>query len=244
MGCPGLTKRGRGSDRGELVDLAVQLVRLGQERAHLRGNILDGLARAGLHDRLSALTSVPGFAKHPLLQVSQLLAEEFRREVTACVPGLINEIGQHVMEHVRAQRPVQGIPDDVRCRFRHHLIDHEPVGAHDLIQPAPLRRVRPSALARRRTSVRRAGKAETVRSGTLQLYYTSKQTEGRTNPETHWGTRNPPRPQKTRPGSRFPRPLLPPPKTTTDPAAPMTVENGARSEEHTSELQSLRHLVC
>jgi len=36
-------------------------------------------------------------------------------------------------------------------------------------------------------------KAERARSGTLQLYYTSKQTGGGTNPETHWGrTRNPP----------------------------------------------------
>ena len=63
-----------------------------------------------------------------------------------------------------------------------------------------------------------------ARSGTLRLYYTSKQTTGETNPETHWGTRNRPRPQeKHGPGSRFPRPLLPPPSTT-HPAAPMTGE--------------------
>ena len=36
-------------------------------------------------------------------------------------------------------------------------------------------------------------KAERAWSGTLRLYYTSKQTEEETNPETHWGkTRNPP----------------------------------------------------
>jgi hypothetical protein len=36
-----------------------------------------------------------------------------------------------------------------------------------------------------------------ARSGTQRLYYTSKQTGGETNPETHWGrTRNPPRPRK------------------------------------------------
>ena len=55
-----------------------------------------------------------------------------------------------------------------------------------------------------------------ARSGTQRLYYTSKQTGGETNPETHWGkTRNPPGPEKPRPGSRFsPRPpLLPPPKS-------------------------------
>ena len=70
-------------------------------------------------------------------------------------------------------------------------------------------------------------RAETVRSGTLQLYYTSKQTGGGTNPETHWGTRNRPRPRKTTapvPGS--PDPSCLPPKTTTDPAAP-TTEEGA-----------------
>lgn len=39
-------------------------------------------------------------------------------------------------------------------------------------------------------------KAERLRSGTLHLCYTSKQTPGRTNPETHWGTRNRPRPRK------------------------------------------------
>ena len=54
-------------------------------------------------------------------------------------------------------------------------------------------------------------KAERAWSGTLRLYYTSKQTEEETNPETHWGTRNRPRPQENHgPGSRFPRPLLPP----------------------------------
>jgi hypothetical protein len=50
-------------------------------------------------------------------------------------------------------------------------------------------------------------KAETVRSGTLHLYYTSKQTGGRTNPETHWGTRNPPGPKNT---ARFQVPQTPP----------------------------------
>ena len=57
-----------------------------------------------------------------------------------------------------------------------------------------------------------------ARSGTLRLYYTSKQTEGETNPETHWGTRNRPRPHKNHgPGSRFPRPLLPPPENNDGP---------------------------
>ena len=68
-----------------------------------------------------------------------------------------------------------------------------------------------------------------ARSGTLRLYYTSKQTTGETNPETHWGTRNRPRPQENHgPGSMFPRPLLPPPeKQRQTPAAPMTTESGA-----------------
>ena len=71
-------------------------------------------------------------------------------------------------------------------------------------------------------------RAETVRSGTLQLYYTSKQTGGGTNPETHWGTRNRPRPRKTTapvPGS--PDLSCLPPKTTTDPATPMTEEGAS-----------------
>jgi hypothetical protein len=37
--------------------------------------------------------------------------------------------------------------------------------------------------------------------------YTSKQTGGRTNPETHWGTRNPPAPKNT---ARFQVPQTPP----------------------------------
>jgi hypothetical protein len=49
-------------------------------------------------------------------------------------------------------------------------------------------------------------KAETVRSGTLHLYYTSKQTGGETNPETHWGTRNPPGPKKHGPVPGSPDP--------------------------------------
>ena len=44
-----------------------------------------------------------------------------------------------------------------------------------------------------------------ARSGTLRLYYTSKQTTGETNPETHWGnTRNPPGPEKHGPVPGFP----------------------------------------
>jgi hypothetical protein len=75
-------------------------------------------------------------------------------------------------------------------------------------------------------------KAETVRSGTLQLYYTSKQTRGETNPETHWGeTRNPPGPAKPRPDSRLSpqTPLPASPKTMTDPAAHMAEERGTES---------------
>ena len=56
-------------------------------------------------------------------------------------------------------------------------------------------------------------KSKRLRSGTLRLYYTSKQTTGETNPETHWGTRNRPRPRKTTapvPGS--PDPSCLPPK--------------------------------
>ena len=37
-------------------------------------------------------------------------------------------------------------------------------------------------------------KAERAWSGTLRLYCTSNQEEEETNPETHWGTRNRPRP--------------------------------------------------
>ena len=68
-----------------------------------------------------------------------------------------------------------------------------------------------------------------ARSGTLRLYYTSKQTTGRTNPETHWGnTRNPPRPRKTRPGSRFPPdPHSCLPQKTTVPDDPMTGESAS-----------------
>ncbi len=70
-------------------------------------------------------------------------------------------------------------------------------------------------------------KAERAWSGTLRLYYTSKQTGGGTNPETHWGkTRNPP----GTPNGRFqvsPRPpFLPPQKATTDPTTQMTKESG------------------
>src|ERR1017187_2431826 len=57
--------------------------------------------------------------------------------------------------------------------------------------------------------------------------YTSKQTGGRTNPETHWGTRNPPGPEKHGPVPGSPDPSSLPQKTTTDPTAPMTVESGA-----------------
>jgi len=67
-----------------------------------------------------------------------------------------------------------------------------------------------------------------ARSGTLRLCSASEQVTGRTNPETHWGTRNRPRPQeKHGPGSMFPRPLLPPPETTTVPAAQMTGESAS-----------------
>ena len=65
-----------------------------------------------------------------------------------------------------------------------------------------------------------------ARSGTLRLYYTNKQTEGETNPETHWRTRNRPRPRKnTAPVPGSPDPSCLPPKTTTDPAAQMTGES-------------------
>jgi hypothetical protein len=65
-----------------------------------------------------------------------------------------------------------------------------------------------------------------ARSGTLRLYYTNKQTEGETNPEAHWRTRNRPRPRKnTAPVPGSPDPSCLPPKTTTDPAAQMTGES-------------------
>ena len=68
-----------------------------------------------------------------------------------------------------------------------------------------------------------------ARSGTLRLYYTSKQTTGRTNPETHWGnTRNPPGPEKHGPVPGFPpdpHSCLPP--KTTVPAGPMTGESAS-----------------
>ena len=49
-----------------------------------------------------------------------------------------------------------------------------------------------------------------ARSGTLRLYYTSEQTTGETNPETHWGnTRNPPGPENTARFQVFPQTPIP-----------------------------------
>ena len=67
-----------------------------------------------------------------------------------------------------------------------------------------------------------------------RLYYTSKQTGGETNPETHWGeTRNPPGHPETARVPGFPQtPFLPPPQTTTDPAAQMTEERRNPKNQH------------
>jgi hypothetical protein len=53
-------------------------------------------------------------------------------------------------------------------------------------------------------------KSKRLRSGTLHLCYTSKQTTGETNTETHWGnTRNPPGPENHGPVPGFPQTPIP-----------------------------------
>ncbi len=76
-------------------------------------------------------------------------------------------------------------------------------------------------------------KAERAWSGTLRLYYTSKQTTGETNPETYWGKPGtPPGPAKPRPGSRFRPPFLPPQQTTDPPCERPGKVHGA--QDHSS----------
>src|ERR1039457_6791426 len=65
--------------------------------------------------------------------------------------------------------------------------------------------------------------------------YTSKQTGGRTNPETHWGTRNPPRPQKHGPVPGSPDPsYLPQRQRQTPPHPSPWKAGGPRYRPHPS----------